>query len=100
MNADEIVEGIIKFLHGHKNGSGGHIHQNVYKQDLFRLFAAAVRAGLIDDQTHANYLSVDGVISIITAKDPDVFKYKEWEDVRTCWQEWSYAWKHRDQLQK
>jgi hypothetical protein len=47
MDREEIIEGIITYLRQHKNNLRGSIHQEPYKGDFFKLFAAAFNAGYL-----------------------------------------------------
>jgi hypothetical protein len=96
---DEIVGGVITLLRQHQNNLRGSFHQEPYKGDFFRLFAAAYNGGLID-QGQPNYLSADALTDVITARDPDVLDTKAWRDLHSAWQDWTYAWRRSDELER
>jgi hypothetical protein len=59
--------------------------------DFFRLFLAAVDAGLLKP-TAPKSLKLDSLITIIGARDPDVFDGETWPMFSAAWPEWDYAW--------
>jgi hypothetical protein len=71
MTLDEIVDEIIRLIRT-RDELGGYFQQEPYKGDFFRLFLAAVDAGLLTP-TAPKSLRLDSLISIIGARDPDVF---------------------------
>jgi len=68
---DEIVDEIIRLIRT-RDELGGYFQQEPYKGDFFRLFLAAVDAGLLKS-TAPKSLKLDSLTSIIGARDPDVF---------------------------
>jgi hypothetical protein len=92
MTLDEIVNEIIKLLTT-RDELGGYFQQEPYKGDFFRLFVAAYEAGLLKDSA-AKSLKHDSLVSIICARDPDVFDGKTWPMLSAAWPEWDYAWSH------
>lgn len=100
MTHEEIIKGVIELLRQHKSGLRGSIHQEPYKGDFFKLFAAAFNAGLITNPGQRNYLSADALTSVIVARAPELVDDATWDNLLTFWQEWSYAWKHQNQIQK
>ena len=99
MTHEEIIEGVIKLLRAHKDGLRGSIHQDPYKSDFFKLFAAAWNAGLIECSGRLNYLSADALTDIVVSRAPELVDDATWDNLRRFWQEWTYAWKHRSELQ-
>jgi hypothetical protein len=71
MTLDEIVDEIIRLIRT-RDELGGYFQQEPYKGDFFRLFLAAVDADLLKP-TAPKSLKLDSLISIIGARDPDVF---------------------------
>jgi hypothetical protein len=71
---DEIVNEIIGLIRA-RDELGGHFQHEPYKGDFFRLFVAAFDAGLLK-QSAPKSLKLDRLISIIGARDPDVFDGK------------------------
>jgi hypothetical protein len=96
MNYDAIVNGVIELLRQHGAERRGSIHQEPYKGDFFKLFATAYNAGLIESASQTNYLSADAPADIIASRAPEVLDGETWGDLRTFWQEWTYAWRQRD----
>ena len=92
VSLDEIVDGIIRLLRA-RDELGGHFQQEPYKGDFFRLFVAASEAGLLK-QSAPKSLKLDSLISIISARDPDIFDGKTWPMFSAAWPEWDYAWTH------
>jgi hypothetical protein len=58
-----------------------------------RLLVAASEAGLLK-QSASKSLKLDSLISIISARDPDIFDGKTWPMFSAAWPEWDYAWTH------
>jgi hypothetical protein len=96
MNHDAIVEAVIDLLRHHQDGSRGSIHQEPYKGDFFKLFAAAFNAGLIESTSQADYVSADADHRCRCPR-PEVLTSATWENLRMFWQEWTYAWRHCNQ---
>ena len=97
MDREEIIDGVIELLRRYKDV--GSIHQEPYKGDFFKLFAAAFNSGLMASPQPAGYLSADALSHVIVERDPDVAEDKIFPNVLTFWQEWTYAWQRRDQIQ-
>ena len=90
MTLDEIVDEIIRLIRT-RDELGGYFQQEPYKGDFFRLFVAAFDAGLLRP-TAPKSLKLDSLISIIGARDPDVFDGETWPMFSAAWPEWDYAW--------
>ena len=90
MSLDEIVNEIIRLIRT-RDELGGYFQQEPYKGDFFRLFLAAVDAGLLKP-TAPKSLKLDSLISIIGTRDPDVFDGETWPMFSAAWPEWDYAW--------
>src|ERR1700730_16381411 len=101
-NRNEILDGIVGLLRQHKEGLRGTIHQEPYKGDFFRFFAAAWNAGLIDQPQPPGYLSADALADAPADCAPDVVDIERWDTtwfaLLTMWGEWTYAWRRRDQI--
>ena len=97
MTHEEIVEAIIGLLRQHSDGSRGTIHQEPYKGDFFRLFAAAFNAGLLESTAQREYLSADSLRDILAARSAEVVNSGTFENLHTFWQEWTYAWRRRSE---
>lgn len=95
MDYDQIVQEIAGLLRQHMDGLRGTIHQEPYKGDFFRLFAAAFNAGLMESQGEGNYLSADALRDVLAARAPETLECKEFHELHTFWKEWTYAWKRR-----
>jgi hypothetical protein len=94
MSLDEIVNEIIRLVRT-RDELGGHFQQEPYKGDFFRVFVAAFDAGLLKPSAPKS-LKLDSLISIISARDPDVFDGKTWPMFSAAWPEWDYAWSHAE----
>jgi hypothetical protein len=90
MALDEIVDEIIRLIRT-RDELGGYFQQEPYKGDFFKLFLAAVDAGLLKP-TAPKSLKLDSLISIIGTRDPDVFDGETWPMFSAAWPEWDYAW--------
>jgi hypothetical protein len=97
MNREEILVKIEELLRQHKEGLRGSIHQEPYKGDFFRLFAAAYNGGLMDSPSHSGYLSADAMIDALASRAPDLNDQKTCENLYTFWLEWTYAWRQLHQ---
>ena len=106
MNREEIIDHIIALLRQHEGNENkvrlsGSIHQEPYKVDFFKLFAAAFNAGMMaNDPQPQDYLSADALADILAERAPDVVDRKTFGDLHAFWQEWTYAWKHSDELHR
>jgi hypothetical protein len=94
MTKSEIVDGVIELLHGHKSGDRGSIHQDPYKADFFKLFAAAYNAG------GGNVLYADALAALVVARAPELAKGEVWKNLYNAWSEWTYAWDHAFELRR
>src|ERR1700736_3495819 len=92
MSLDEIVNEIIRLIKT-RDELGGHFQQEPYKGDFFRLFVAAFDAGLLK-QNAPKSLKLNSLISIISARDREVFDGETWPLFSAAWPEWDYAWAH------
>ncbi len=95
MERSEIIDGVVDLLRLHNDGLRGTIHQEPYKGDFFKLFAAAFNAGLIESPAaKAGYLSADALASALGDRAPEIPTNQTYYDLLTFWKEWTYAW-HR-----
>jgi len=90
MTKNEIVDEVIKLLHDHKAERAGSIHQDPYKHDFFRLFAAAYNAGMMEK----NELRADALTQLIVARAPELVEDRVWDSLYHFWSDWTYAWDH------
>ena len=93
VNREELLTQIEELLRQHKDGLRGSVHQEPYKGDFFRLFAAAFNGGLLT-VGHPGYLSADALTDILTSRAPELVDDEAWQILHGCWQEWTYAWRH------
>lgn len=96
MDREEIIQGVVNFLRLYKDV--GTIHQEPYRENVFRLFAAAFNGGLIASPAHPGYLSADALANIIAERAPEVVNSKNCHDLHTFWEEWTYAWRRCGEL--
>jgi hypothetical protein len=97
MNHNQIVNEIARLLREHIEGARGTIHQEPYKGDIFRLFAAAFNAGLIESPGRSEYLSADALADILATQAPETVESESFHSLHTFWHEWTYAWRRRGQ---
>jgi hypothetical protein len=97
---DQIVQEIIVLLRQHIDGLRGSVHQEPYKGDFFRLFAAAFNGGLIEGPGRSDYLSADALTDVLAARSPEVLEGDAFPNLHTFWQEWTYAWRRRGEIQR
>jgi hypothetical protein len=100
MTRDEIVDGVGGFIRQHKDGLRGSIHQEPYKGDLFRFFADAFNQGLISGPSQPGYLSADALADTLGERVPEIVGSKPFQELHAMWGEWTYAWRHVDQLSR
>jgi hypothetical protein len=98
MNREKILEEIITLLRLHNEGLRGTIHQEPYKGDFFKLFAAAFNSGFITDRSQPGYMSSDALASTLTNRAPEVATGKTYQTLLSFWGEWDYAWRRCDEL--
>ena len=99
----EVLEAIIDYLRMHRRGSVGYLGQEPYKGDLFKLFAKAYNAGLteLDTAPPRELLTGDALGSVIMERAPEFAEGGEEVYFLTQkWDEWRYAWKHVDMLDR
>ncbi len=90
MKETEIVDAVIELLREHAS----EIHQDPYKHDFFRLFAAAYNAGMI----HGGGQSFLRLNALIFARAPQLAAGSAWDNLYQFWSEWTYAWDHVSEL--
>jgi hypothetical protein len=100
MDRNEIVDTLGELLRQHKDGLRGSIHQEPYRGDLFKLFAEAFNQGLITTPSQPGYLSADALSDTLSERVPEILDSQPFRDLHTMWGEWTYAWRHIDQLQR
>jgi hypothetical protein len=100
MNHEQIVDGVIELLRQHERGVRGSIHQEPYKGDFFRLFAAAFNAGLIESPGQTNYLSADALTDIVVVKAPELANSKTSHTLHSFWSDRTYAWRRHGEFQR
>lgn len=71
----------------------GSIHQEPYKGEFFRLFAAAFNGGLIENSAQASYLGAEALNDVVKARAPELVGNTRWTTLVMFWREWTYAWK-------
>jgi hypothetical protein len=98
MTRDELVGEIIRLLRNHKDGLAGSIHQDPYKSDFFKLFAAAYNAGMMHRADYPAHM--DALVSPLVAREPELIEGKTWQTLCDFWGEWTYAWDHVHQLNR
>ena len=104
MTRDEILEGVIDLLRQHQKGMRGTIHQEPYKGDFFRFFAAAWNAGLLMNTPQpSGYLSADALADVLAERAPDVVDTERWDttwfSLLTMWGDWTYAWRRHGEAE-
>ena len=87
-----MLDQIEELLRQHKDGLRGSLHQEPYKGDLFRLFAAAFNGGLIDSANQSDYLSADALTDTLATRAPKLLDQESWHNLRRFWSDWTYAW--------
>ena len=92
MTFDEITNQLIDKLRGHAANKLGHMQQEPYKEDLFRLFAAAYNGGFMERSAESHYLSTDSLRELLVVRAPDIINNKSVYDLLDMWTEWRYAW--------
>ena len=97
MERDQIIEEIAKLLRQHIDGLRGTIHQEPYKGDFFGLFAAAFNSGLIKSPGQKDYLSAEALTDVLAERAPETVDSDAFQHLRTFWNEWTYAWRRRNQ---
>lgn len=100
MNREEILNKIEKLLHQHNDGIRGSVHQEPYKGDLFKLFAAAFNGGLIDSTSNPDYLSTDALRVALASRSPELLNHDSWHNFYKFWSDWTYAWQHVNLLSR
>ena len=101
MTPDEIINRIIDYLKGHRNGSRGDIGATDYKYDFFKLFKDAYDNGYFDESSRLG-LRGDALREIIVVRwpigdDAEADKRRElMNQFSAMWDEWRYAWDHHD----
>jgi len=100
MDREQIVRALADLLDQHRNGLRGSMHQEPYKGDFFRLFAAAFNAGLIEEPGQTGYLSADALSDVLTDRFPETVESEEFSILHSFWGEWTYAWRRRNEIQR
>lgn len=74
MNGEQIINELIALLRLHATTyRSASLHQEPYKGDFFKLFAAAYNAGLMKRSPEGiPYLSADALTDILVGRAPDV----------------------------
>jgi|SRR6516165_1712679 hypothetical protein len=93
---NEIIDEVIELLHQHKDKLRGTIHQDPYKGDFFRLFAAAFNAGMMS--RYHDCLYADALVDAIRDRAPDVLDTPTWHTLYAMWGAWTYAWQRANEL--
>lgn len=102
MTPEEIVRELIDYLD--LRLSHGAIEQEVYKRDLFKIFAEAYRNGYVKSPSHPLLTagSLEGIISARWFPDTDkatlAEKKKLLGSVTTKWREWHFALDHYNRV--
>jgi len=94
MDRKELLDKLVELLQQHKDGSRGSIHQEPYKSDFFRLFAAAFNGGLIDSPGQSDYLSADALTDAVGGRSPELLDQESWHTLYRFWSDWTYAWRN------
>ena len=97
MTFEEIINRLIDKLRAHAAGKLGHMQQEPYKGDLFRIFASAYNSGFMEKSAGSQYLSADSLRDLLVARAPDIIDNKVVYDFFDLWSEWRYAWDHANQ---
>jgi hypothetical protein len=103
MNGEQIIDEFIALLRRHDTVvyRSASLHQEPYKGDFFKLFAAAYNAGLMKRNPEPiPYLSADALTDIIVSRAPDIVDSENFRTVRSFWQEWTYAWERSGDVLK
>ena len=102
MTQDDVIAQIIEFLDGQLKDIRGHIAQEPYKGDVFKLFKDAYHNGYFDESSRPG-LRGDALRDIIVARwftHDDAEDEKRWElmnQFSARWDEWRYAWDNYDE---
>jgi hypothetical protein len=97
MTQEEIITRLIDCLDFHLRGEFGSVHQNPYKNDIFKLFREAYNSGYCE-HTSRPLLTGDGLRDALQVRwntggaDKKTQRQKLANDVLTMWDEWRYAW--------
>src|SRR5258708_40313553 len=89
MDREEIIQGVVDLLRLYKDV--GSIHQEPYRGDFFKFFAAAFNGGLIANPTQPGYLSANALADTLAERAPEVVSGENFRNLHTFWQEWTYA---------
>ncbi len=91
MTSDEILDAIEEYIDQHVLNMRGSIHQDPYKSDFFRLFAAAYNGGHMSFDSNPRLTSA-GLRDALEPRIPEVLALPLAQDLLVFWQEWTYAW--------
>jgi hypothetical protein len=97
MTQEEIITRLVDQLDFHLRGEFGSVHQNPYKNDIFKLFREAYISGYCE-HTSRPLLTGDALRDALQVRwntggaDKKTQRQKLANDVLTMWDEWRYAW--------
>jgi hypothetical protein len=98
MTDEEILARINEYLDQHLSGIRGHIRQEPYIGDIFKLFAAAY-ANRESAGTSASHITSDGLVEEIGGRSQQADTPENYEKklnllrkLGAMWSEWEYAW--------
>ena len=96
LEGEKVIKDLIAFLRLHTTTlPGTSMHQEAYKNDVFRLFAAAYNAGLMNQSPEpSRFLRADALRIIIVERAEDVADSDKLATILDFWREWTYAWDH------
>ena len=96
MTADQILDAIDEYIDQHVLNMRGSIHQEPYKSDFFRIFAAAYNGGHMRLDSNPR-LTSGGLRDVLEPRIPEVLALPLAQDLLVFWEEWMYAWDHDGQ---
>ncbi len=98
MTAEEIIDALEEYMDQHVLNYRGSIHQDPYKSDFFRLFAAAYNGGHLSVDSSPR-LTAGGLRDALEPRIPELLALPLAQELLVFWQEWSYAWDHASELE-
>jgi hypothetical protein len=97
MTQEEIITRLIERLDFHLRSGFGSVHQDPYKNDIFKLFREAYNNGYCE-QTSRPLLTGDALRDTLQVRwdtANETQRHDLAQAVLTMWDEWRYAWDRR-----
>ena len=98
MTGEEIIRRIQEYLEQHRQGTRGHITQDPYKEDIFKLFREAYEGGYFNIGSNPR-LTGDAIRDILNERWIKSLEMQDrmaaadiLERLLSMWSEWKYAW--------